>query len=270
MAKVKIQEKQSLLLPIFAIISVIIFIALCWYAYNNFIIGSKKNGAVYIKADKSPIKIKPTDPGGMQVDHTDKQIFNTINGTDESEKQEVKIIKEEEPINKIKYVSDNNPRTLDSLIEESYKGEEILSKAAANKELDIEDAEQKPNDSVKKIETSKTENGKNKTTIIFKNVKKPSYAGSSKNNKPSTSNSGNYFVQIGAYGSNAEAKSSWQKYSNRLGSLINSYKYRIDKAVVKGKAYHRLSFGGFQSKSEAAKKCVSLKSKAVNCLVKKY
>lgn len=263
MAKVKIQERQSLLLPIFAVISVVIFVALCWYAYNNFIIGSKKNGAVYIKADKSPIKIKPSDPGGLQVDHKDKQIFNTITGTDENEMKKVNIIKEEQPVNKIKYVSDNNPRTLDSLIEESYESEELLAKASAKKSFD-NDTEAK----VKKIETKVTDNGTSKTTITFKNIQKPSYKAPVK--KSGVNKAGSYFVQIGAYGTKGEAEKSWKANVNKLGSEVNNYKSRIDKAVVKGKTYHRLSFGGFKTKSEADTKCVSLKKKGVSCLVKKY
>ncbi|HCR85354.1 MAG TPA: hypothetical protein DIV86_01625 [Alphaproteobacteria bacterium] len=281
-------QSQSLILPVFAAVSVVIFIALCWYAYNNFIAGTKSGSAVYIKADNSPFKVKPSEPGGMKIAHKDKQIFNTITGENEDLKTGIKVINEESPISKEKIISQATSNNSKSIIDETGKEAEILLKNAKTKELHPKDASEgdiilaQKNGDIEKlkemkplgkasekstakekpvVETSKNESGENKTKIVFstpKSAVKPA---------ASTGASGAFYVQIGAYASNTEAQNAWTTHVKKLGTLVSGSTKRITTAVVNGKTFYRLSFGAFKSRAEATAKCAQLKAKNVSCLV---
>lgn len=288
-------QSQSLVLPIFAAISVILFISLCWYAYNNFISGTKRGEAVYIKADKSPFKVKPSEEGGMKIAYKDKQIFNTITGTEEKLDSNVNVIKEEEPITKNKVISQSgSDATEKNVVDETGKDAEILLKNVKAKETKPEDAKKgdiilsqnnsdiqklqdmKPAEEAEKteekkpavttaakIETKKTDSGENKTKIVFdtpKSIVKPA-------TPAGTTATGAFYVQVGAYGSNAEAETAWTATTKKLGNIVSGYTKRVTAATVNGKTYYRLAFGVFKSRTEATSKCAAIRTKGVNCLV---
>lgn len=94
------KNSGSLMGIIFAIMSAAILITLCWYAYIYFVEQSTGKGVVYIKADRSPFKIMPDDPGGMIIEYTDKKVFDRITGDAEDLKSDLKIIEEERPMEK--------------------------------------------------------------------------------------------------------------------------------------------------------------------------
>ena len=55
-----------------------VFVAIVWYAYDQ---GRRVGGeavAPLIKAPSKPVKIKPSDPGGMAVPNRDKVIFEGV------------------------------------------------------------------------------------------------------------------------------------------------------------------------------------------------
>ncbi len=89
---------DGLLLPIFAVAAVFLFVVLCFYAYSN--VMKNKNGGevVMLNGDDSSFKVAPQDPGGMQVEYTDKAVFNTVIGTEENTGGEIKVESQEAPV----------------------------------------------------------------------------------------------------------------------------------------------------------------------------
>ena len=85
---------------VFAVFTAMIFITLCWYAYIYFVDQNTREGVVYIKADRSPFKVIPEDPGGMVVEYKDKKVFDKITGDSENLTEELKILENEEPLGK--------------------------------------------------------------------------------------------------------------------------------------------------------------------------
>lgn len=55
-------------------------IALGWMAYQERQNPPGMEEIPYIRADKTPFKITPENPGGMEIPHTDKMIYNAVTG----------------------------------------------------------------------------------------------------------------------------------------------------------------------------------------------
>lgn len=77
------------------------FIALASYAYNSGIQSLKEDDLLIVEADKTPIKEKPLDPGGMQFPNQDKTVFNTFSGAANSPAKVERVLPApEEPLPK--------------------------------------------------------------------------------------------------------------------------------------------------------------------------
>ncbi len=49
-----------------------------WYAYDQGVKKGVKLAPPIIKADDTPVKEEPKDPGGMEIPHQDKEVFNVL------------------------------------------------------------------------------------------------------------------------------------------------------------------------------------------------
>jgi cell division protein FtsN len=94
-------EGKSLLIMTLSAIGVIsAFALLSWYAYNHYKDLNNPKGIIYIKADKSPFKIKPEDPGGLKIDYREKEIFGVFSDKKEDFSKEIKKIEDSKPLTK--------------------------------------------------------------------------------------------------------------------------------------------------------------------------
>src|SRR3989344_4933895 len=59
------------------VIGVAVFLFYAWYT-DKFAISSNTEEAPLIRADKAPVRVKPDDPGGMEIENRDKSIYDTI------------------------------------------------------------------------------------------------------------------------------------------------------------------------------------------------
>lgn len=76
------------------------FVAAVWYAYDR---GISTGGALsppLIRADTAPTKVRPDEPGGLDVPHRDKLVYETLNGDGEEEPVERLLPPPEEPVSK--------------------------------------------------------------------------------------------------------------------------------------------------------------------------
>ncbi len=77
-------------LKLFASILVVCaFAALAWYSYDTQISNIKESELPLIKAPTEPMKVKPDDPGGLKINHQDKEIYEHISGNKNSTKTKI-------------------------------------------------------------------------------------------------------------------------------------------------------------------------------------
>ncbi len=88
------------LLPIaVAVIALAVFGGIVWYAYNQGVRSGSEEAAPLL-APEGEAKVAPEDPGGLEVEHTDKQVYDRISG-DEADGESVERIlpPPEDPMN---------------------------------------------------------------------------------------------------------------------------------------------------------------------------
>lgn len=81
------EQRRSALPVILATTALLGFAAVSWYAYQGVTEMSTEEAIPVIQADASPIKTRPTAPGGLDVPHQDKLVLNEI--TPDPEKPQV-------------------------------------------------------------------------------------------------------------------------------------------------------------------------------------
>lgn len=80
---------------------------------------------------------------------------------------------------------------------------------------------------------------------------------------------GGALVQVGAFGSQAEAMGVWTKLQGRLGSFAAGKSPDIERADLGSKGvFYRLRIGPFDSAADAKSYCDGLKSRGQDCLVR--
>jgi hypothetical protein len=86
------------------------FFLLSWYAYHAGIQSVRDEDLVVVEADKTPLKEKPADPGGMQFPNQDKTIFDTFSGNAQQPAKVERVLPTpEEPLSK--NIDDNETST---------------------------------------------------------------------------------------------------------------------------------------------------------------
>lgn len=104
--KEEIQESGSkfadgLLMPILAVGAVFLFIILSFYAYDSVMKNKNNNEIVVLDGEAGEFKVAPQDPGGMEVEHKDKEVFNTVSGEQEAiDEESLNIQEQEQPVSK--------------------------------------------------------------------------------------------------------------------------------------------------------------------------
>lgn len=86
--------------------------------------------------------------------------------------------------------------------------------------------------------------------------------------QPATVASGNFAVQVGAFGSSDEALEFYGALVGKHGSVIGNQSPSVNRATVNGRDFHRLWLGNFSSRPAAEAYCNEIKAR-VSCYVQK-
>jgi hypothetical protein len=71
-------QRRRLLPPILAVVGLMAFFAIVWFAWSSSQTTTGEGGMPLIKADNAPVKMRPEQPGGMAVPHQDKLIYDRL------------------------------------------------------------------------------------------------------------------------------------------------------------------------------------------------
>lgn len=70
---------RRLLLPLGAVGLLLLFVLVAWYAYVSGARSGAGGPVPLVQADATPFKMRPEQPGGMEIPHQDKLVFERLN-----------------------------------------------------------------------------------------------------------------------------------------------------------------------------------------------
>lgn len=250
------------------------FSALAYYAYQ---FGRKPVDASQlqlVKADNTPYKEKPADPGGMEVPNMDKTIYDSISGKQNKDLPKVERIlpPPEEPMtpNQVVYESvTDNPADAKSKKVVTNSHEALLAnKALENNEIkpvvvkqDIAAKPQLP----KEAAANKVFGLKPVQETDLKTVPS-SVKSDAPLSVPAKKEAAKYRIQLGAYRSESDAAKDWKRLTKQYPSLLQNLSYFIERKDLGEKGiFYRLQAGPFDDSGGARMACKKLIENKQGC-----
>lgn len=250
-----------------------------------------------IRRSTAPVKVRPSDPGGMDVPNRDKQVYSRIGEIEDEPVVEHLLPIPEKPIEPTKVQEEEQtapmptPRPIDDKGKpvKVEKAEEILgvkekaqTKQESQKELEVvkqkaKKEEIKPKNEeqqvkipltikVEEVKTTKEEPEKVQEEPTKEQVKKTA-------EKPATKKEikqGSWQVQIVSVKSKDQAQKAYDNIISKHKSLLENIPYEVVKADLGAKGiYYRLKVGAYNSRDNANNLCNKLKAKKQGCFVTK-
>lgn len=208
-----------------------------------------------VKAEKAPVKVRPADPGGMDVPNQDKLVYNRVEQG--SVKPEVEHL----------LPQPTQPRDLPKSADGLGDGMTPLPPPLPDTAKPVETVKVTP-----PAEPPKAAEPPKPAPAPVAPVAKAEPAKPAEAPKPAptpSAASGAWQVQLGALKDEAGAEQAWQravKSAPELGKL----NHEIVRADLGAKGvFYRLRAGGFSAREQADGLCASLKAKGVGCVVAK-
>ncbi|PIR39529.1 MAG: hypothetical protein COV35_03185 [Alphaproteobacteria bacterium CG11_big_fil_rev_8_21_14_0_20_39_49] len=272
----------KILLP-FVVIVAIVGGVYAWKSGKLSFDSSWSGEAVVIKADTTPIRVKPEEPGGMYIANRDKLIYDTISDKDDNSLPKVvKILpRHEEPVERedIAEKAEELFASLPSKIVED-KPEEMVEKTAAaeNEKVESPDVIKKQellSSDVNVVEADVIEPAEEVRGVLesitvddIKNVPTPSIR-SRGVVEPKKSNNG-IIIQLGSFRTEGDVEKNWQVIKKKHGSLLGELQLNTQKADLGDKGiFYRLRVGSLNNESDARTLCKKLIEQKQGCFVVK-
>ena len=267
-----------------ALFSLVTFGAIVWYAYDQGQRSGSDETTPLIRADETPVRVKPKNPGGMKIPHQDKMIFDQLSEVDASDQLVERLLpRPEEPALVGEKPPDQEEVETVASKEASPGGDAAqVSSIPSTKTVSNSGNETKRSSGVS-VETEpgqrippglgvlispkipargqKLQRGAaSKATTEVANALPASI-------KPTVG--GGFRVQIGAFKSEGVARDVWRRAKDLHRGELGALSLSIQKVEVPGRGtFHRVQ-GGPLSKAQARSICQSLKALKQDCIVKR-
>lgn len=266
-----------------------------WFALTPQKTDTNNEELPVIRQPQAEVKIKPDEPGGMEILNQDKTVYNIIDKSSERDNKENILPPPEEP--KTPEISPE-PETISEIVENIENSERVIESTASTQEV-IDSPEAKTitiseasqtiakeggNEIVteeKKIEVIKVDPKKEetKTEVVVEKAPEPLVAPKAEvktveapkvdNSKPTVSPAGTWQVQLMSSKNKEAVEKAWKDQVSKY-SVLASQPYEIEAADIDFEGtFYRLKAGSFTNKADADKLCSQIKAAGGSCLVKK-
>lgn len=243
-----------------------------------------------IRQPQAEVKIKPDEPGGMEILNQDKTVYNIIDKSSERDNKENILPPPEEP--KTPEISPE-PETISDIVDNIEKSEKLIENIASTQEI-IDSPEAKTITISEASQTIAKEGGneivteEKKIEVIKIDPKKEAVAEKAPeplvtpkaevktvetpkvdNSKPTVSPAGTWQVQLMSSKNKDAVEKAWKDQVSKYSVLANQ-PYEIEAADIDFEGtFYRLKAGAFTNKADADKLCSQIKAAGGSCLVKK-
>lgn len=252
----------------FLIVAVVMFIAVVLYAYSQ---GQNEgvNGTTpMVKAEDSPTKVRPENPGGMEIPNRDKLIYENMgDGQALEQKEQVLAQQPEEPV-----IPGSAPEMSQQTMQPAQY-EALNPLAVAPVEKTAEPVMAAPAVEKEVVETPAIEELKPVAPApVVEKMQEPVVKATPKKvtqpfEAPAVVQSA-YYVQLLSVQSEEDAVAAWPKIQTKHAGILGDASLSVQKADLGAKGiYYRVRAAGFDSKETATQACDQLKQAGQGCLV---
>lgn len=247
-----------------------------------------------VRKPQAAVKIKPTEPGGMEILNQDKTVYDIIDkSADNKSNVEQLLPPPEEP--KLPEITPETVATTvaeaetiteiidnieggQTVVEEIVEAKTIIEEAPEAKTITIAEATKEIE--VKTIETPKPEpkvqpkvTEKERDYLLPEDRKQTEKTEPKKevvdNSKPTSAPAGTWQIQLMSSKNKAAVEKSWAPTVKKY-PVLTGLSYEIEEADLDFDGlFYRLKAGAFSNKADADKVCNEIKAKGGSCLVKK-
>jgi hypothetical protein len=260
------------------------FTVVVWYAYTLGIRAGTESVAPLIRADGRPTKIRPEQPGGMQIPHQDKEIYDTIAPEEDRPRVENILPPPEAPL----------PRPTEEEEEAMAAMEDEVREISPA----VPPVPPPPSSIAELLEAVEAEEGAAEAALLVPSAPEPLLspvppldvapilvpapaptspelaivpeAGLATIEAVAVADlSARWRVQIAALRSEAKAFSEWERFRRAHPDLLGALVLEIQRADLGSEKgiFYRLRAGPLADRTAAASLCVQLKVRGLGCLV---
>jgi len=228
------RRRPIVVLAIIALI--VVFAGVVFFAYKQGLKQGAQDNPPVIRADDSPTKVAPLNPGGMKIPHQDRSVYDRMSGSGES---------------------DGLPDTEHLL----PKAEEPIAMQPAAPAMPAAPTEAQP------APTSPVETAPPASPAVPPAPAAPATPPAQPPVQAASAAAGGYVAQLAAFRDEASARVEFRNLQKKFPSL-NGMTADIQKADLGEKGiYYRLR-AGYLDKSAAQTLCTELKAQGQACLVR--
>ncbi len=211
-----------------------------------------------VKAEKAPVKVRPADPGGMDVPNQDKLVYNRVEqGTVKPEVEHL-------------LPQPTQPRELPKAADGLGDGMTPLPPPLPETAKPVETAKVTPPAAAPATPAEPPKPAPAPVAPVAKAEPTPAPAAKpAPAPAPTPAASGAWQVQLGALRDEAGAEQAWQRALKSAPELAN-LPHEVVRADLGAKGvFYRLRAGSFASRDQADGVCDGLKAKGVGCVIAK-
>jgi len=268
-----------------AAIALIAAIGAVVYTYNLGFRQGAKHAPPLITADPSPTKMPPASPGGIEIPHQDKLVYQRLSTSRAPSESPIVILlpPPEEPLPKppreleprlasaaIADDAVSTPATLAPDIQTS-KGGEAEVKAKVEAEAQPPPVQRATPPSPAPVSNAPAVKEPIKQAIAVAVATPATNGMTSIPTLKAPPITATYLLQLGSFRSDAAAQAGWRRLVKRHRAILELLPHRVaqaDLGAAKG-IYHRLQVGAFDSREGADTVCRQLKAQSQDCLIVK-
>ena len=253
-----------------------------WFAYEQGVRKGVETAPPLVKADSGPVKVPPDDPGGLEVPHQDKQIYERMAGGEATEEEEVRLRPEpEQPVPREKLLGS-------SVADENSVGKAIVPFPPPPKSTDARLGSSSAGPAAAKTEeTAAREPPAGRAVrspppvprVSDETAQEPARQPSAAPRRPQRTEAvqtsasdpailSSFRVQLGAYRSADAAEGGWNRLIASEESLLGSLDHVVVRVDLGGRGiYYRLQAGPLDGPGAARAMCDRLQQRKLGCLV---
>lgn len=244
--------RVRLIAALMAGLVIILTLAGLWYAYQQSD-GMASGPPPVVVSDPSPVKVTPENPGGMQVQNQDKQIYEELSGNRSSQKPGVERLLPP-PEKPMLEPVERNAQPVPSPAPTAAPPASMPPTASPTAAPPLPPANQTA------------------STVVPPPAPSPTGPTTQPAPSPVTRDAlpahGGFKIQLGAFRTTAEAEAAWSKIKARFPNELGRLNQLMERADLGDKGiFYRLQAGPFSERAAAASVCDSLKAQSQACVI---